>query len=174
MKPLFFIFIFVQFSLGIPKNIQKKIDKEVMSVFDLKSFSKKAIIIDKEVSKELLVPFNGSNFFEINVNDIENRVGAYYFGSALGKTDDFDFVVIFDKEFIIKKIKVLAYREDYGMEIGSKRWLNQFNDIKTGDQVEYQKDIKAISGATLSARSMTKAINDLLKSLEILQNKNLI
>lgn len=92
----------------------------------------------------------------------------------MGKTDDFDFVVIFDKQFIIKKIKVLAYREDYGMEIGSKRWLNQFNDLKKGDQVEYQKDIKAISGATLSARSMTKAINNLLKSLKVLQNKNLI
>ncbi len=172
MKLYFFIFIFFQFSLGIPKSIQKKIDKEILNVFDLDSYSRNAIIIDKEASMDLFIPFNEDNFFEISSN--ENKIGAYYFGSALGKTDDFDFVVIFDKQFIIKKIKVLAYREDYGMEIGSKRWLNQFNDLKKGDKVEYQKDIKAISGATLSARSMTKAINDLLKSLEILQNKNLI
>ncbi len=172
MKPLFFIFIFFQFLLGIPKNIQKRIDKEVLTVFDLKTYSKNAILIDEEVNKQLLIPFNEDNFFEISSN--ENKIGAYYFGSALGKTDDFDFVVIFDNQFIIKKIKIVAYREDYGMEIGSKRWLNQFNDLKKGDQVKYQKDIKAISGATLSARSMTKAINDLLKSLEILQNKNLI
>lgn len=172
MKLLFFIFIFFQFSLGIPKNIQKKIDKEILNVFDLDSFSRNAIIINHEVRKALLISFKEDNFFEINSN--KNRIGAYYFGSALGKTDDFDFVVIFDKQFIIKKIKVLAYREDYGMEIGSKRWLNQFNDLKKGDQVEYQKDIKAISGATLSARSMTKAINNLLKSLKVLQNKNLI
>ena len=172
MKSLFFIFIFTQSLLGVPKNIQKRIDKEVLTVFDLKTYSKNAILIDEEVNKQLLIPFNEDNFFEISSN--ENKIGAYYFGSALGKTDDFDFVVIFDNQFIIKKIKVVAYREDYGMEIGSKRWLNQFNDLKKGDQVKYQKDIKAISGATLSARSMTKAINDLLKSLEILQNKNLI
>jgi len=172
MKLYFFIFIFFQFSLGIPKNIQKKIDKEILNVFDLDSYSRNAIIIDKEASKDLFISFNEDNFFEIKSN--KNRIGAYYFGSALGKTDDFDFVVIFDNQFIIKKIKVVAYREDYGMEIGSKRWLNQFNDLKKGDQVEYQKDIKAISGATLSARSMTKAINNLLKSMEILQNKNLI
>ena len=158
--------------MGIPKNIQKKIDKEILNVFDLDSFSRNAIIINHEVRKALLISFKEDNFFEINSN--KKRIGAYYFGSALGKTDDFDFVVIFDKQFIIKKIKVLAYREDYGMEIGSKRWLNQFNDLKKGDQVEYQKDIKAISGATLSARSMTKAINNLLKSLKVLQNKNLI
>jgi len=158
--------------MGVPKSIQKKIDKEILTVFDLKSYSKKAIIIDHEVSKDLLAPFKEDNFFEIISN--KNKIGIYYFGSAFGKTDEFDFVVIFDKDLIIKKIKVVAYREDYGMEIGSKRWLNQFNDLKGGDQVVYQKDIKAISGATLSAKAMTKAVNDLLQSLAILKNKNLI
>ncbi len=172
MKLLTIIFIFIQFFMGVPKSIQKKIDKEVLIVFDLKSYSKEAIKIDQEVSKDLLVPFKEDNFFEIISN--ENKVGTYYFGSALGKTDEFDFIVIFDKDLIIKKIKVLAYREDYGMEIGSKRWLNQFNDLKDGDQVIYQKDIKAISGATISAKAMTKAINNLLQSLAILKNKNLI
>ncbi|RLD83497.1 MAG: hypothetical protein DRJ07_06560, partial [Bacteroidetes bacterium] len=95
MKLYFFIFIFFQFSLGIPKNIQKKIDKEILNVFDLDSYSRNAIIIDKEASMDLFIPFNEDNFFEISSN--ENKIGAYYFGSALGKTDDFDFVVIFDK-----------------------------------------------------------------------------
>ncbi|MCK4562953.1 MAG: FMN-binding protein, partial [Flavobacteriaceae bacterium] len=48
----------------------------------------------------------------------------------------------------------------------------QFNDLTTGDHVKYQKDIKAISGATISAKSMTKAVNDLLDGITILQNKN--
>lgn len=172
MKTLFFVIILFQFPMGIPKNIQKKIDKEVLTVFDLKTYSKKIIVIDDEVNKDLLVPFKEDNFFEIKSD--ENKIGFYYFGSALGKTDEFDFIVIFDNQFIIKKIKVLAYREDYGMEIGSKRWLRQFDDLTVEDQVIYQKDIKAISGATISAKAMTKAINDLLKSLKILQNKNLI
>jgi len=172
MRSLFFIFIFFQFLLGIPKNIQKKIDKEILMIFDIKSYSKKAIIFDGEINKDLLVSFDEDNLFEISGNG--KNIGFYYFGSALGKMDEFDFVVIFDGNLIIKKIKVLAYREDYGMEIGSKRWLSQFNELKYGDQVTYQKEIKAISGATISAKAMTKAINDLLKSISILQNKNLI
>lgn len=172
MKILVLIIVFMQFSLGVPKSIQKKIDKEVLAVFDLKSFSKKSLLFDNKEYNNLLVPFKENNFFEI-YND-ESRVGFYYFGSALGKTNEFDFVVIFDQELIIKKIKVLAYREDYGMEIGSKRWLNQFADLKKGDRVVYQKDIQAISGATISARSMTKAINNLLQSLSIIQIKKSI
>ncbi len=170
MKTFLLIIIFISFSFSVPKNIQKKIDKEILSVFDLESFSKKPIIFGDHYN--LFVPFKEDNFFKIKVG--EKLIGYYYFGKALGKTDEFDFLVIFDIELVIKKIKVLAYREDYGMEIGSKRWLKQFNELTTGDQVEFQKDIKAISGATISARSMTKAVNDLLQSLTILQNKNQI
>ncbi len=170
MKTFLLIIIFISFSFGVPKNIQKKIDKEIISVFDLESFSKKQIMFGDHYN--LLVPFKEDNFFKIEEG--EKLIGYYYFGKALGKTDEFDFLVLFDKELVIKKIKVLAYREDYGMEIGSKRWLKQFNELTTGDQVEFQKDIKAISGATLSAKAMTKAVNDLLQSLTILQNKNQI
>jgi len=37
--------------------------------------------------------------------------------------------------------------------------------------LKYQKDIAAISGATISARSMTNEVNKLLKTISILLNK---
>lgn len=172
MKTLVLTLMFIQISIGIPKNMQKKIDNEILSVFNIESFLAKPIIIDNDMIENLLVPFDDDNFYKIEQS--EELIGYYYFGKALGKTDEFDFVVIFDKQFVIKKIKVLAYREDYGMEIGSKRWLKQFKELTMGDFVKFQKDIKSISGATISARSMTKAVNDLLQSLTILQNKNQI
>ena len=170
MRKILILFIAISFSFLIPKNLVKKIDKEIKSSFNIASFSKEIIIIDNEINVSLLVPFNDNNFYKIFTN--QNFIGYFYYGKAPSKTDDFDFLVIFDKDLIIKKIKILAYREDYGMEIGSKRWLKQFNDLTTGDHVKYQKDIKAISGATISAKSMTKAVNDLLDGITILQNKN--
>ncbi len=170
MQKILILFIAISFSFLIPKNLVKKIDKEIKSTFNITSFSKEMIIIDDKVNTGLLVPFNDNNFYKIFTN--QNFIGYFYYGKAPSKTDDFDFLVIFDKDLIIKKIKILAYREDYGMEIGSKRWLKQFNDLTTGDHVKYQKDIKAISGATISAKSMTKAVNDLLDGITILQNKN--
>jgi len=160
------------FSLGfsIPKKTKKQIDKEILSVFGIESFSKEELYFDEEINKSLLLEFGKENFYRIS--DDENQIGYFYYGNAWSKVDTFDYLVIFDNELIIKKIKILAYREDYGGEIGSKRWLKQFNDLSKEDTIVYGKDIKAISGATISARSMTIAINELLQSIAILQNKN--
>lgn len=170
MNRVFLLFLFIFFSFSIPKKLIKKIDKEIKSSFNITSFSKELFIISDEINASLLVPFKEDNFYKISTN--QNFIGYFYYGKAPSKTDEFDFLVIFDENLIIKKIKILAYREDYGMEIGSKRWLKQFNGLTKGDHVKYQKDIKAISGATISAKSMTKAVNDLLQSIAILQNKN--
>ena len=172
MKKIVYITGLVIFVLGfsIPKNLEKRISKEITNVFDIDSYDKELIKVEKEIQAKLFVPFDNENFYKILGNN--TLLGFYYYGTAPSKADHFDYVVIFDKELIIKKIKILAYREDYGGEIGSKRWLNQFNDLSKDDVVVYRKEIKAISGATISAQSMTKAINDLLKSLAIIQNKN--
>jgi len=37
--------------------------------------------------------------------------------------------------------------------------------------LKYQKDIAAISGATISARSMTNEVNKLFKAIDILNKK---
>ncbi|MBL4724419.1 MAG: FMN-binding protein, partial [Lutibacter sp.] len=75
---------------------------------------------------------------------------------------------------IVSKIKILVYREDHGGEIGSKRWLKQFIGKTSSNNLKYQKNIAAISGATISAKSMTHEVNKLLKTIGILNNKQLL
>jgi len=72
---------------------------------------------------------------------------------------------------VVTKSKVLIYREEYGGEIGSKRWLKQFIGKTKDDSVQHGIDIIAISGATISTQSMTKAMNELLESIKILHQK---
>ena len=157
---------------NIPTKIEKKIDKEVLSIFDISTYSKEPVFIDEEINSTLPLKFNDNNFY--NIRSDENLIGYFYYGVAPSKADVFDYVVIFDSDLIIKKIKILAYREDYGGEIGSKRWLKQFIDLSQSDNAVYNKNIKGISGATISARSMTLTINKLLKSLTIInENKAL-
>jgi Na+-translocating ferredoxin:NAD+ oxidoreductase RnfG subunit len=95
----------------------------------------------------------------------EFLLGYAFLGNAPSKTDTFDYLVVFDKTFIIKNIKVLVYREDYGGEIGSKRWLRQFTGKDPNANFDYGQNIAAISGATISVRSMTRAINSLLSDI---------
>lgn len=167
-----FFVIFLVLGFSIPPKMEKKIDKEINDAFSLNSFEKEIVLIENTIQKDLPVSFQEDNFQKIVVN--KDVVGYFYFGKALSKTDTFDFVVIFDANFIIKKIKILAYREDYGGEIGSTRWLKQFMDLGNDDSVAYGKEIKAISGATISATSMTIAVNNLLQSITILKNKNIL
>ncbi|MCH3885473.1 FMN-binding protein [Tenacibaculum aquimarinum] len=99
-------------------------------------------------------------------------MGYAYVDKAPSKTDEFDYLILLNKELIVAKTKILIYREDYGGEIGSKRWLKQFIGKTFKDTLTYEQDIIAISGATISASSMTIAVNKFLQNLAILhQNK---
>ena len=89
------------------------------------------------------------------------ELGYACFASSRGKNDYFDYMVIFDKDLVIKQVKVLIYRSTYGGEIMSRSWLKQFIGKTNGREMAMDKDIDGISGATLSAPSITQGIKDL-------------
>lgn len=163
-----FALLFV--SSGLPKNIQKKVNKEIKNTYNVEEFSFEPKIFDTEITHALPSEFSTNNFFEIKKED--SLLGYAYVSKAPSKTDEFDYLILLNKDLIVEKAKVLIYREDYGGEIGSKRWLKQFVGKTPKDELKYQQNIVAISGATISVRSMTSAVNDLLRSLQILQTKN--
>jgi Na+-translocating ferredoxin:NAD+ oxidoreductase RnfG subunit len=174
MKKLFYISILVIItsSFTISKRVEALIEKEVKSVFDISLYKKELLKVPFEVNETLPQKISDSNFYKIYNN--QQLLGYYYLGQAYGKADYFDFIVIFDKDLIVSKVKILIYREDHGAEVGSKRWLNQFRGREKGENLAYQKDIAAISGATISAKSMTGEINKLLKTVQILYTKQLL
>jgi len=164
---LFFIGI-ISSAFIIPDKIVKKADKEIAKFYDNDNFKKEIIQISEEMNLKTSSEFGEDNLFKI-ISE-EEILGYGYIGNALSKTADFDYLVLFDKDFIITKSKVLVYREEYGGEIGSKRWLKQFIG-KNSDSPEliYGKTIVPISGATISVKSMTNAVNELLRSLKKLK-----
>ncbi len=80
------------------------------------------------------------------------------FGEAPSKVDSFIYLVIFKPNGNIEMVSVLLYRENYGGEIASKRFLHQFAGKSNGQDMEYNHDITGISGATISVQSITRAI----------------
>lgn len=166
------IFALVLLSFGLPKNIQKKVDKAIKSTFNIEIFTLNVIDIPIDIVKTLPPTFNNKSLYEINRND--TLLGYVYIAKAASKADDFDYLVLFDKDLIIIKSKVLIYREDYGGEIGSKRWLKQFIGKTENDALIYGDNIAAIAGATISVKAMTSAINTLLRSIKILHKNNIL
>ena len=172
-KPFFIVLVIFAFlAFGLPKHLQKKINKEIKSNFNVESFTFNAKVLPQEVTNSLPAKFGTDNLFEIVSND--SLLGYAYVAKAPSKTDEFDYLVLLDPDLIVLKAKVLVYREDYGGEIGSKRWLKQFKGKTQHDELRYNDNIMAISGATISVRSMTRAMNNLLQSLKILHEKQIL
>jgi len=165
---LFLLIILISTSFIIPDKIVKKADKVIAKFYEIDNFSKENISISGENNKNTISEFGEGNLFKITSKS--ELLGYGYIGSAASKAADFDYLVLFDKDFIITKSKVLVYREEYGGEIGSKRWLKQFiGKSSSSSELIYGENIVPISGATISVRSMTQAINNLLISIGELQ-----
>ena len=68
--------------------------------------------------------------------------------------ETFDYAVLIGNDKKVKYIQVINYPGEHGYEITAKNWLKQFIDYD-GRTLYYGKDIDAISGATISASSLT-------------------
>lgn len=150
----------------------KKVRKTIERTFEIKEFTLKPLLIDATVQASLLKPIGEEQLFKIVQNKV--LVGYAFVDKAPSKTDEFDYLILLDANLVIAKTKVLIYREDYGSEIGSRRWLKQFIGKGSEDHFKYGNEIMGISGATISAHSMTRAISTFLKNLKTLHKNNIL
>lgn len=157
------LFSLVFLGFGIPKNVQKKMDKEVEKVFETANYFMQPISISKALNEQLPTKIKADNFFKIKQGN--TLLGYAFVDQAPSKTAQFDYLVIFNPKLEIIHSKVLIYREEYGGEIGSRRWLEQFIGKSGNDRVSHESNIDGISGATISVRSMTNAIDELLQTI---------
>ena len=152
----------------IAKYIQKKVRKEITSVFNAEQFTLDAKSLEIK-SHPFLIEHS---LFQIKNND--QALGYAFLGTAPSKTDAFDYLVLFDTDLNLKKAKVLVYREDYGGEIANKRWLSQFISHPKDSPFVYGESISAISGATISVQSMTQSLNYVLENLRAYKTQDLL
>lgn len=143
------------------ETLKSKINKALFSVYETDQFSFVQIkeLVENQASSADLK----SNLFEVHFD--EELKGYIYVSQAPSMKNVFDYLVIFNKDLSIEKAKILIYREQHGRQIGTARWLSQFKGLNSNDRPEIGQSIDGISGATISATNMTKAINNLLKSI---------
>jgi len=163
---------FFLLGFGLPKNLEKKVQRELEKTFQIDGFSLTPLDLSTALNDQLPKQLTANNFFKITHDD--ENLGYMFVDKAASKAADFDYLVIFDNELKIVHSKVLIYREEYGGEIGSKRWLKQFVGKTGGDRVNHETNIDGIAGATISVRSMTNAIDELLQTIGILQENQIL
>ena len=89
-------------------------------------------------------------------------IGLFVFDRVIGKHLYIDYAVALDPGGRILRVEILQYRESYGGEVRGASWLAQFVGKTRGSALEFNKDIRNISGATLSSMHITEGVKRVL------------
>jgi len=82
-----------------------------------------------------------------------------------GKDQPITYLVAIDSASALKDIDILVYREPRGGEVAYDSWRKQFRGKTTAAPLQVGKDIKNISGATISSNSVTRGVKQTLADL---------
>lgn len=89
-------------------------------------------------------------------------------GAVLGKHKDIDYLIALSPQLTVSHIEILAYRESYGYQIKSQRFLKQFYGKDHDDPIRLNEEITNIATATISCRSMIRAVQEVLAYASVL------
>ena len=95
-----------------------------------------------------------------------NLTGYFIVDEVYGKHEYITYAVALEADGRVRQIEVLVYRESYGYEIRNSAWRAQFIGKKSGDPLTLDKDIKNISGATMSCRHVAEGVRRLLATYD--------
>lgn len=150
----------------------KKMDKNLAKLWPENLVEKKAKNLSASEKSKLSFKLFDNTLYQVLK---DNQIVAYaYLSKGFGKMNEFDYMVVFNNDLSIKKIKVLVYREEQGGEIGSARWLKQFTGKSDPSTLKFGHDIQNISGATMSARSLTEDVKLVIKRVQEMRLKEII
>ena len=89
-------------------------------------------------------------------------IGYLYVDEVLGKQLMIKYAVAIGMDARVQRVDILEYRETHGFEVRNARWLAQFTGKAVDSTLQLDRDIKNISGATLSCRHVTQGVRRLL------------
>jgi Na+-translocating ferredoxin:NAD+ oxidoreductase RnfG subunit len=92
--------------------------------------------------------------------------GWFIADEVVGKHEFIPFAFGLEKDGSVKGLEILEYREAYGGQIRNPAWRLQFVGRKPGVKFRLGKEIRNVSGATLSCKHVTDGVCRLLATYE--------
>lgn len=85
--------------------------------------------------------------------------------NAMGKDQPITYLVAVDSALVLLDVDILVYRESYGGEIAYEPWRRQFRGRRPGESLQVGREVRGISGATISVNAVTAGIRRALADL---------
>ena len=101
----------------------------------------------------------------LRVSRADSLLGFAALGNVLGKDQPITFLVAIDPADRLKDVDILVYREPYGGEVAYEPWRRQFRGKRAADSLRVGKEIRSISGATISVHAVTLGVRRMLAQL---------
>ena len=89
-------------------------------------------------------------------------LGVFVVDHVVGKHLYIDYAVALDTGGRVQRVEILQYRESYGGEVKENSWLSQVVGKTSGSALKVDRDIRNISGATLSSHHVTEGVKRVL------------
>ena len=99
------------------------------------------------------------------------RLGYAMIHHVKGKALPITFMTVIGPKGKVKRVEILAYRESHGGEIRYPSFLKQFVGKGISDPIRNKRDIRNISGATISCRAIADGVRTLLALWEEVYGK---
>lgn len=93
-------------------------------------------------------------------------LGYAIIDNVRGKSLPITYMVVITPQGAVERVEILAYRESHGGEIRYPSFLKQFVAKTIADPIRNKRDIRNISGATISCRSISDGVRALLSLWE--------
>ena len=87
---------------------------------------------------------------------------VFFVDQVVGKHEFITWALGIKADGSVKGVEILDYRETYGAEVRDPKWRAQFIGKAHGSDIRLNRDIRNISGATLSCRHVTDGVKRLL------------
>lgn len=85
-------------------------------------------------------------------------LGYALLDSQVGQHEPIDFGVLLDADGKVRRVEILVYREAYGDGVRAPAFRRQFEGLGVGAPMRPGKDIRVVSGATISTRSISVGV----------------
>jgi Na+-translocating ferredoxin:NAD+ oxidoreductase RnfG subunit len=101
----------------------------------------------------------------LRVSRADSLLGFAAVRDVTGKDQPITFLVAIDDQDRLKDVDILVYREPYGGEVAYDAWRRQFRGKTAADSLRVGREIRSISGATISVQAVTVGVRRLLTDL---------
>ena len=104
-------------------------------------------------------------FYAFKANQVYKTSDGGWFivDQVLGKHEMITYAVGLTSNGMVKQIEILEYNESYGGQVRDASWRQQFVGKTVQSPLALNKDIRNISGATLSSKHITDGVKRILQ-----------